>query len=97
MDKMITLAGAENAATGFNDFKPLTAEAMVAANPDVILLFDSGLQSLGGIEGLLKVPGVAQTNAGKNRKVIVMDGQLLTGFSPRVITAIKELSQKISG
>lgn len=97
MDKMIALAGAKNAATGFNDFKPLTAEALVAANPDVILLFDTGLQSVGGIDGLLKIPGVAQTSAGKNRKVIVMDGQLLTGFSPRVISAVKELSQKISG
>lgn len=97
MDKMITLAGAKNAATGFNDFKPLTAEALVAANPDVILLFDTGLQSVGGIDGLLKIPGVAQTSAGKNKKVIVMDGQLLTGFSPRVITAVRELSQKISG
>jgi iron complex transport system substrate-binding protein len=97
MDKMITLAGAQNAATGFNDFKPLTAEALVAANPDVILLFDTGLQSVGGIDGLLKIPGVAQTSAGKNRKVIVMDGQLLSGFSPRVIGAVKELSQKISG
>lgn len=97
MDKMIALAGAKNAASGFNDFKPLTAEALVAANPDVILLFDTGLQSLGGVDGLLKVPGVAQTNAGKNKKVIVMDGQLLTGFSPRVVTAVKELSQKISG
>lgn len=97
MDKMIVLAGAKNAATGFSDFKPLTAEALVAANPDVILLFDTGLQSLGGVDGLLKIPGVAQTNAGKNKRVIVMDGQLLTGFSPRVITAVKELSQKISG
>ncbi|MCW3463108.1 heme/hemin ABC transporter substrate-binding protein [Chitinophaga nivalis] len=97
MDKMITLAGAANAATGFHDFKPLTAEALVAANPDVVLLFDIGLQSLGGVDGLLKVPGVAQTNAGKNRKVIVMDGLLLSGFGPRVIPAIKELSQKIGG
>ncbi|MFY0252487.1 hemin ABC transporter substrate-binding protein [Chitinophaga sp. 30R24] len=97
MDKMINLAGAKNAVSGFNDFKPLTAESLVAANPDVILLFDTGLQSVGGIDGLLKIPGVAQTTAGKNRKVIVMDGQLLSGFSPRVIGAVKELSQKING
>ncbi|NSL88724.1 ABC transporter substrate-binding protein [Chitinophaga sp. Mgbs1] len=97
MDKMIGLAGASNAATGFADFKPLTAESLVAANPDVILLFDTGLQSMGGIDGLLKVPGMAQTSAGRNKRVIVMDGQLLAGFGPRIITAIKELSQKISG
>jgi iron complex transport system substrate-binding protein len=96
LDKIITLAGAHNAADGFKDFKPLTTEALVAANPDVILLFDTGLQSLGGINGLLKVPGVAETNAGKQQKVVVMDGQLLSGFGPRVIQAIKKLSGKIN-
>ena len=64
-EKIIQLAGGQNAATGFAEFKPLTAEALVAANPDVLLLFDSGLQSLGGKAGLLQVPGIAQTTAGR--------------------------------
>lgn len=95
VEQIIRLAGAQNAVKGFDDFKPLTAESLVAANPDVILLFDSGLNSLGGMEGLLKVQGIAQTNAGKNRKVIEMDGQLLTGFGPRLGKAIAELAQGI--
>jgi iron complex transport system substrate-binding protein len=93
---MISIAGAENAVTDFEDFKPLTPESLLKANPDVILMFDSGLQSLGGMEGLLKVPGVAQTNAGKNKQVIEMDGQLLTGFGPRVGKAVAALSKKIN-
>jgi len=97
LDKMITLAGAKNAAEGFKEFKPLTAEALVAANPDVILMFDTGLQSMGGMDGLLKVQGISQTTAGKQKKVIEMDGQYLSGFGPRVVKAVKELSQKISG
>lgn len=96
MKAMIELAGAQNAATGFEEFKPLTSEGMVAANPDVILLFDDGLQSLGGIDGLLAVPGVAQTTAGRNKAVIEMDGQLLTGFGPRTGQALSELAQKIN-
>src|SRR5690606_24515094 len=95
LDEMINLAGGVNAVQGFTDFKPLTAEALVAANPDVILLFDSGLSSLGGIEGLLEVQGVNQTNAGKNRKVVEMDGQFLTGFGPRLGKAVSELAEKI--
>lgn len=95
--EMIQLAGARNAITGFSEYKPLNAEALIAANPDVILMFDTGLESMGGVDGLLKVQGVAQTNAGKNRKVIVMDGQYLTGFGPRVINAVKELATKING
>lgn len=95
LDNMIKLAGGENAVSGFEDFKPLTAEALVAANPDVILLFDSGLSSLGGIDGLLEVQGINQTNAGKNRNVVEMDGQFLTGFGPRLGKAILELAEKI--
>ncbi len=93
---VIELAGGQNAANGFDGFKPLTAEALVAANPDYILLFDSGLESLGGVDGLLKVPGVAQTNAGKNRKIIEMEGVLLLGFTPRLGDAVIQLNEKIS-
>lgn len=94
-NSMIGLAGGVNAVSGFEDFKPLTSEALVAANPDVVLMFSSGLESLGGMEGLLKVPGMAQTHAGKNEQVIEMDGQFLTGFGPRTGKAIAELSKKL--
>ena len=93
--KVIQLAGGQNAVTDFADFKPLTAEALVAANPDVLLLFDSGLQSLGGKAGLEKIPGIAQTTAGKTGRVVEMDGQLLTGFGPRLGLAVTELGQKL--
>lgn len=96
IENIIKLAGGTNAATGFTSFKPLTPESLLAANPDVLLLFTSGLESLGGIDGLLKVPGIAQTNAGRNRNVIEMDGQLLTGFSPRLGQAVQQLSQKLT-
>lgn len=93
VEKVIQLAGGQNAATGFNDFKPLTAEALVAANPDYLLLFDSGLESLGGKAGLLQVPGVAQTTAGRTGRILEMDGQLLTGFGPRLGQATAELAR----
>lgn len=92
---IIALTGAQNAVTGYEGFKPLTSEALVAAAPDAILLFDTGLQSLGGTEGLLAVPGVAQTPAGKARRVIEMDGGLLLGFGPRTGEAIATLSRKL--
>lgn len=95
VEKMIELSGGENAVAGFQDFKPLTSEALVAANPDVILMFDSGFSSLGGVEGIMAVQGVAETNAGKNKRFVEMDGQLLSGFSPRLGKAIQELALKI--
>lgn len=95
VEKMILLAGATNAVKGFEEYKPLTAESVVAANPDVILMFESGLESLGGKEGLMKIQGINQTKAGKNARVVEMDGQLLTGFGPRVGKAVKLLSEKL--
>lgn len=95
MQSIIGLAGGVNAVNGFTDFKPLTPEALVSANPDVILLFTSGLQSLGGTAGLLNVQGVAQTNAGKNKRFVTMDGELMSSFGPRLGLAVNELAQKI--
>lgn len=95
IDEMITLAGGDNVAKDLEEYKPLTPEALVKYNPDVILLFDSGLSSLGNIDGILTVKGVSETNAGKNKKIVEMDGQLLSGFGPRLATAIDELYHKI--
>ena len=83
IEKTIALAGGQNAVTEFEDYKPLTPESLIKGNPDVILLFTTGLQSLGGIDGVLKIQGVSQTNAGKNKKIIALDGALLSGFGPR--------------
>jgi iron complex transport system substrate-binding protein len=94
MDAMIKLAGGKNAAQGFEEYKPYTTESLVAANPDVILMFDFGFKSLGGAESILKMPGVALTNAGKNKRIIEMDGNLLTGFSTRLPQAIQQLNSK---
>lgn len=93
---MIQLAGGTNAIEGFKDFKPLTAEALVQANPDVILMFEEGLQSIGGIDGLLQIQGIKETNAGKNQQIIEMDGQFLTGFGPRTGKAVDYLSKKLN-
>lgn len=95
LHSMIELAGGENAAAALTDFKPLTPEALLTTNPDVILMFDTGLKSLGGVDGLLKVDGISTTNAGKNKKVVTMDGQLLSGFGPRLGEAVVELNNKL--
>lgn len=96
VEKTIELAGGKNAVTDFADYKPLTPEALIKGNPDVILMFDSGLESLGGIDGVLKIPGVDKTNAGKNKKIIAMDGGLLSGFGPRVGEAATQLNGLLS-
>lgn len=95
MDAIIQLAGARNVVHEFSDFKPYSTEALIKANPDVILLFDFGLSSLGGANALLKMPGITATNAGRNKAVIQMDGPLLVNFSVRLPEAIRQLNQQL--
>lgn len=94
MDAIIRIAGGKNAANGFSKFKPYTTEALINANPDIILMFDFGYKSLGGINSILKMPGIMLTNAGKNKKIVEMDGDLLVNFSVRLAGAISELNSK---
>lgn len=94
-EAMIELAGAQNAITGFEGYKPMTAEAVVSAAPDVLLLLTRGLDSVGGVDGLLDQPGIDLTPAGENRRVVAMDDLLLLGFGPRLGTAVKELTVKL--
>jgi iron complex transport system substrate-binding protein len=91
-DAMIEYAGARNAIAGFSGFKPLTPEAVIAANPDVILLTDQGMKTVGGISGVLRFPGVKQTRAGKEQKIISLEAMYLLGFGPRMPSAVAELN-----
>ncbi|QXU43685.1 hemin ABC transporter substrate-binding protein [Pedobacter sp. D749] len=95
IDEIIKLAGGKNAILEFSDFKPYTTEALIKSNPDVILMFDFGLSSLGGRAAFLDLPGVSYTNAGKNKKIIEMNGPLLINFSNRLPEAIKALNNRI--
>ena len=94
-DTIIKLAGAVNAVDGYTDYKPLTSEGAVAAAPDVILLMDKGLESIGGPEAVWQLPGLALTPAGRQKRVISLDGLMLLGFGPRLGQAALALNQAL--
>ena len=76
-------------------FSPITSEALIAADPEVILVMSKGLESVGGIDGLVSLPGISQTLAGKNRAVIAVDDSLLLSFGPRTPDLLRQLSGAI--
>ena len=92
---MFEIVKAENAAGNIKGNKPMTAEAVIAAQPDVYVLFTTGLESIGGVDGLLKLPGLAHTLAGQNKRVVAMTGQYLSGFGPRCARAALDLFKGI--
>lgn len=95
-DAMLRLAGARNAVQGYTGYKPLTPEAALAAQPDVILFTTRGLQASGGVQGVLGNAALALTPAGKSGAVAAVDDLLLLGFGPRLGLAISTLSQAIA-
>jgi iron complex transport system substrate-binding protein len=97
-DSLLTAIGAIDvgAQTLDRPFNTLTAESLAALNPDVILVMSKGLESVGGIDGLLKLPGVAQTRAGKNSAVIDVDDSLLLSFGPRTPSLVDALAKAMN-
>jgi len=94
-DELIAAAGGVDvgALNGLAAFTPLTAEAIVQADPDVLLVMSRGLESVGGIDGLLSLPGVSSTRAAAARAVVVVDDDLLLSFGPRTGALIERLAE----
>ena len=95
-DALITAAGGRDAGVlaGLDsEFVPITSEAMIASSPDIILVMTHSLESVGGAEGMARLPGVAQTPAGKTGTIVDMDDSILLSFGPqsgRVLAALVE-------
>jgi iron complex transport system substrate-binding protein len=94
-DTMIRLAGGVNAISGFKGYRPLTAEAVVAAAPEVILISSEGLATQGGNTEIWKKPGLALTPAGASKRIVVMDAMQLLGFGPRLPQAVARLADDL--
>jgi iron complex transport system substrate-binding protein len=98
-DKMIELAGGETAIYDAKGAKQLSAEAIAEANPDYIIATDFGFDQMGSMDKFIAgVPGVALTNAGKNKKIIRFEEHDLVYFGPRsgknILSLMKALHSK---
>ena len=92
-----SLGGIDVAAElGFEGERPMTDEAMVAANPDLIFVMTAGIDSVGGVDGLLESkPAIALTTAGQNRRFVDMaDGDILS-FGPRTPAVLDALARAV--
>lgn len=95
-DLIEALGGIDVAAeTGLEGHRPLNAEGLVKAEPDMYLMMTHGLESVGGIDGMLDVPGVAETSAGQNRCVVDMDDSQILSFGPQFPATLRALAQAI--
>ena len=98
IDSMIESIGAVDVAaeSGWKGERPMTDEALIAINPDVLLVMTQGLESAGGVDGLIAAqPSIALTNAGKNRRIIDVDEKLLFAGGTRLPDVIDGLARAI--
>lgn len=91
-EAMILLAGGTNAVTGLDGYKPLTDEAAIAANPDLILMMDRGGDHAVALADIIAHPALRLTRAAIDQRVVSMDGLYLLGFGPRTGDAALELN-----
>ena len=83
-DKMIRLAGCTTALYNGKGAREMSAEAVALANPDIIIATDFGYDRMGSMDKFISsVPGVALTNAGKNKRIVRFEEHDLIYFGPR--------------
>ncbi len=99
VDWIIDAAGGEDisAELGVVESAPINAESLVVAAPDVLIVPARGLESVGGLEGLLDVPGIAETPAGRDGRILVYDDQFLLGNGPRTGELLHQLITDLHG
>jgi iron complex transport system substrate-binding protein len=98
-DDLIAALGGVDVAkeVGLEGSKPLNAEGLVKSEPDVYLMMTHGLESVGGVDGLLEVPGVADTAAGVDGCVVDMSDAEILSFGPQFPSTLRALGRAIYG
>ncbi|MEU7349630.1 ABC transporter substrate-binding protein [Streptomyces albidoflavus] len=77
------------------DFTAITSEALAKAAPDAILVMAKGLKSVDGIDGLVEIPGVAETPAGMDRRVVSIDDGVLLNYGPRTDQVLADMVDQL--
>ena len=96
---MLAYAGFVNAFTNagqagpFNGYRPMTAEALVSAAPELIVTTTQGIEASGGLDKFWSRPGLELTPAYRRRALVALDALYLIGFGPRLPQAVAELHQ----
>ncbi|MFD2181596.1 heme/hemin ABC transporter substrate-binding protein [Rhodoplanes azumiensis] len=94
-DGIIRMAGATNAMADFAGYKPVGDEAIIAAQPDVVLTMERPGQTFTA-EAVLSRPAFVMTPAGAAKAFVSMNGQYLLGFGPRTALAVRDLAERLA-
>lgn len=94
---LLEAAGVDNAAGVFAGYRPLNAEAMLAIDPEAIVILKRALDRIGGVEGLAATPGLGDTRAVREQRIVVSDDSAFLGLGPGFAVAVRELREAVYG
>lgn len=96
-DDLVEHVGGIDAATeaGLADVTPATAEAVIALDPELIITMTGGLESTGGVAGMVERPGIAQTTAGEDERIVDMADGAVLSFGPSYPSVLTVLADAI--
>ena len=80
---------------GVDDNQPVTTEALLREQPQVVITTTTGLESVGGVDGLLSQPALERTPVAESRRVLAYETQYLFGFGPRTGQLLAELTSDL--
>lgn len=89
-DALIRLAGGENVFADVEGYKPMGAEAIIQASPDVVLLLQRTVDAFGGVEGIAARPEMRGTNP---RFIVLPDAAL--SFGPSLGTFVLDFARRL--
>lgn len=95
-DGAIRSAGLINAMAAMPRYQPLSQEGVIAAAPDLVVIGDDGLKTLGDEEKVWQLPGLALTPAGQHKNLLVIDEMALLGFgldTPGAIVKLRKAAE----
>ncbi|GAA0471301.1 MULTISPECIES: heme/hemin ABC transporter substrate-binding protein [Tatumella] len=92
-DVAIRSAGLINVMGSVPHYQPMSAEGIIAAAPDLVLMDAGGVAALGGPSNVWQLPGLAMTPAGQHQRLLYVDQMALLGFGPDTPQAIRRLRQ----
>ena len=97
-DDLIEALGGRDAGTAAGltaAFTQVSAESMIRANPQVLLVMTQGAESVGGMDKVLELPAIADTDAGRHRRIVAMDETQILMFGPDTGLVLSALAKAI--
>ena len=91
-DQVINWTGGVNAVDSVGGMMRLNPELIAKAAPDIIIATDVGFDRLGSADKFAEMPGVAETPAGKAKRIYRIDESYIMYYGPRTAQAIRTIA-----